>query len=139
MGPGIMAAAATDSLPITLPNVPHLELSGVNWAIFTLCFQEAMQANQKWGHFDGLITHPIPADIAKPTNDEKTAMADWDCSESIMLYMLSQCLPDSTAMCLQSITTIADRWAKVMGEFSIKVNMLKLTYSARSPRCAALP
>ena len=120
MGPSTMAAAATDSLPITLPNVPCLELSSANWAIFTLCFQEAMQANQKWGHFDGLITHPIPADIAKPTNDEKTAMVDWDCSESIVLYMLSQCLLASTAMHLQSITTIADCWAKVIGEFSVK-------------------
>jgi len=89
MGPGTTAAAATDSLPITLPNVPRLEPSGANWAIFTLRFQEAMQANQKWGHFDGSITRPIPADVAKPTDDEKTAMVDWDRSESVALYMLS--------------------------------------------------
>jgi len=47
MGPGTMAAAVTDSLSITLPNVPRLEPSGMNWAIFTLHFQEAMKANQK--------------------------------------------------------------------------------------------
>jgi hypothetical protein len=84
-----MATAATDSLPITLLNVLRLEPSGANWAIFTLRFQEAMQANQKWGHFDGSITCPILADVAKPTDDEKNAMADWDHSKSVMLYMLS--------------------------------------------------
>ncbi len=76
MGPGTMAAAVTDSHPITIPNVLCLEPSGANWAIFTLRFQKAMQANQKWGHFDGSSTCPIPANANKPTNDKKAAMAD---------------------------------------------------------------
>ena len=126
MGPSTMATAITDSVPITLSNVPCLEPSSVNWAIFTLCFQKAMKANQKWGHFNGSITCPIPANVDKPTNDKKTAMADWDRSESVMLYMLSQRLPDSTAVRLQSITTVADCWAKVTGEFSVKSQYTKI-------------
>ena len=140
MGPGTMAAAVTDSLPITLPNVLRLEPSGVNWAIFTLCFQEAMKANQKWGHFNGSITRPIPANVAKPTNDKKTTMVNWDRSESVTLYMLSQCLPDSTAVCLWSITTIADRWAKVTGEFSIKSQYAEIDLLSTFPkmRCSTI-
>jgi hypothetical protein len=47
MGPG-MAAATTmkDPLPTS---VPHLEPTGPNWPIFSMRFQEAMEANQKWG------------------------------------------------------------------------------------------
>jgi hypothetical protein len=85
-----------------------------------------MKANQKWGHFNGSITCPIPANVDKPTDDKKTAMADWDRSESVMLYMLSQRLPDSTAVRLQSITTVADCWAKVTGEFSVKSQYTKI-------------
>ncbi len=106
MGSGTMATAVTDSHPITIPNILRLELSSANWAIFTLCFQEVMQANQKWGHFDGSSTCLIPADANKPTNDEKAAMADWDHEESIVLYMLSQHLLDSTAVCLQNVTSV---------------------------------
>jgi len=100
-------STSTPSTIEQLPsNIPHLETDGLNWAIFIMCFQEVMQANQKWGHFDGSSTCPIPANANKPTNDKKAAMADWDHEESIVLYMLSQHLLDSTAVCLQNVTSV---------------------------------
>ena len=66
-----MAAAVTENPSITIPNVLCLELSGSNWAIFLLRFQEAMEANCKWGHFDGSSKHPTSVDPDKPTDKEK--------------------------------------------------------------------
>jgi hypothetical protein len=78
MGPGTMAAAVTENPSIIIPNVPRLEPSGSNWAIFLLRFQEAMEANRKWGHFDGSSKCPASADPEKPTDKEKAVQAEWD-------------------------------------------------------------
>jgi hypothetical protein len=89
MGSGTMAAAATENPPITIPNVPHLELSGLNWAIFSLRFQKAMEANHKWGHFDGSSMCPTAVDLDKPTDEEKAMQADWDQNETVVKYLLT--------------------------------------------------
>ena len=114
-----MAAAITMNDPLPT-SVPRLEPNGSNWAIFSMRFQEAMEANQKWGHFDGSTAHPVPADPSKPTDDEKKAMAAWDLDETISHYMLSQQLPNSTAVHLKAITSVKDRWDKVKNEFCVK-------------------
>ena len=84
-----MAAAITMNDPLPT-SVPCLKPNGSNWAIFSMRFQEAMEANQKWGHFDGSTACPVPADPSKPTDDEKKAMAAWDLDETVSCYMLSQ-------------------------------------------------
>ena len=84
-----MAAAITMNDPLPT-SVPCLKPNGSNWAIFSMWFQEAMEANQKWGHFDGFTACPVPADPSKPTDDEKKAMATWDLDETLSRYMLSQ-------------------------------------------------
>ncbi|KXN87309.1 hypothetical protein AN958_08973 [Leucoagaricus sp. SymC.cos] len=43
-------------MPVT---VPRLEQSGVNWAIFQLRFQTAVQGKGLWGHFDGSKIWPV--------------------------------------------------------------------------------
>jgi hypothetical protein len=83
-------------------------------------FQEAMEANQKWGHFDGSTAHPVLADTAAIEAEEKVAMATWDQDEVVSRYLLSQCLPDSTAVRLKPLTSIKERWDKVKSEFSVK-------------------
>jgi len=103
-----MAAATTMNDPLPT-SVPRLDPTGSNWAIFSMRFQEAMEANQKWGHFDGSVTRPAPSDVDKPTDDEKTDMAAWDHDETISRYMLSQRLPDSTAVRLKSLATAKER------------------------------
>ena len=117
MGPAIPAATMSDPLP---GSVPRLEPSGVNWAIFSMRFQEAMEANAKWGHFTGSVARPIPVDINAPTDAEKATMAAWDQDEVVARYLLSQRLPDSTAVRLKALTSVVDRWNKVKSEFSIK-------------------
>ena len=109
MGPGTMAAAITENPSITIPNVLHLEPSGSNWAIFSLRFQEAMEANRKWGHFNGLSKHPTSVDPDKPTDEEKATQVDWDQNEMVAKYLLTQCMPDSTAVRLRTITLVTDR------------------------------
>ena len=120
MGPGTMAAAVTENPSITIPNVPRLEPSGSNWAIFSLRFQEAMEANRKWGHFDGSSTRPAAADPNKPTDEEKATQVDWDQNEMVAKYLLTQHMPDSAAVRLRPIALVADRWAKVKTEYSVK-------------------
>ena len=82
MGLQSMAAAITISDPLPT-SVPHLETNGSKWAIFSMRFQEAMEANNKWGQFDGTTTCPVPADTAKPTPDEVKAGAAWDQDENV--------------------------------------------------------
>ena len=133
-----MAAAITISDPLPT-SIPHLETNSSNWAIYSMRFQEAMEANQRWGHFDGTASHPAPADAAKPTPDEVKAGAAWDQDENIARYLLSQRLPDSTAVQLKSLTTAKEHWTKVKSEFSVKsqyaeADMLTAFTELRCPR-----
>ena len=82
MGSQSMAAAITISDPLPT-SVPCLETNGSNWVIFSMCFQEAMEANQKWGHFDGTTLCPVPKDTLKPTTDKVKAGEAWDQDENI--------------------------------------------------------
>jgi hypothetical protein len=79
-----------------------------------------MEANRKWGHFDGSSTRPTAADLDKPTDEEKAAQAEWDQNETVAKYLLTRRMPDSAAVRLRAITLVADRWTKVKNEYSIK-------------------
>ncbi len=79
-----------------------------------------MEANQKWGHFDGTTPCPVPAKATTPTDAEAKAVADWRQDEIVTKYLLSQRLPDSTAVRLKSLTSAKECWTKVKTEFSVK-------------------
>jgi len=66
------------SLPALLANVPPLHDDASNWAIFTMHFQEAMEAMNRWGHFDGSTTRPVLKDTTHPTNTEVQAIKEWE-------------------------------------------------------------
>ena len=51
------ATALADTLP---SSIPKLDASGLNWAIFSLHFQDAVEAKGYWGHFDGTTPWPVP-------------------------------------------------------------------------------
>jgi hypothetical protein len=68
-------------------SVPRLEPTGSNWVIFSMRFQEAMEANQKWGHFDGSATRPAPTDDKNPTDDKTKAQ-----SECVMIMPEGPCV-----------------------------------------------
>src|SRR6266404_5476034 len=113
MGPG-SSTAMNNPLPTT---VPHLKPTGANWAIFSMCFQEAMEANQKWSHFKGMLKYPTPVDDKNIMANEQKAIDAWNLEDC---YMLSQQLPDSTAICLKTLATVQECWKKVSDKFSIK-------------------
>jgi len=72
-----MTSATATSLADTLPlSVPKLDASGLNWAVFSLHFQDAIEAKGYWGHFDGTSERPImpkPEDL--PVTSKTTAAA----------------------------------------------------------------
>jgi len=61
--------ALADSLP---SSVPKLDPSGLNWAIFSLRFQDAVEAKGYWGHFDG--STPCPTATTVTAEDETTTI-----------------------------------------------------------------
>ena len=96
-----MSTTAT-SLSDTLPSsVPKLESTYTNWAIFEICFCDAIEAKGFWGHFDGLLLHPIAISITAPdgTTTMDTALVDqWEKDERSAKSLLNQKIPDSTLM-----------------------------------------
>jgi len=92
---------SNDTLPGSIPKLDH---RGKNWAIFKIRFQNAMEAKDKWGHFDGLMPRPeqtLPftqADVTENESvvDEVDLAAKWDKDKRTAKYMLTQRLPDST-------------------------------------------
>lgn len=64
------ATALADQLS---SSVPRLDSSGKNWAIFSIRFQDAVEAKGFWGHFDGTEPCPQPATKDRPTPDESAA------------------------------------------------------------------
>ena len=90
---GTTVTALADTLP---SSIPKLDASGLNWAIFSLRFQDAVEAKGYWGHFDGTTPRPIPTVTPSPlpvaadgttqgpqpdpapTADDIAAMAQWD-------------------------------------------------------------
>ena len=89
----VTATALADTL---LSSILKLEASGLNWVIFSLCFQDAVKAKGYWGHFDGTNLHLIviqtsplstsattktSATTTSPTAKELTVIAQWDKDE----------------------------------------------------------
>ena len=103
----------------TLPSsIPKLDPQGENWAIFAICFETAMQAKGKWGHFDG--TAPEPSLVATPTAEQRATLAEWLKDKHTSLYLLIQQIPDSTVVCVQKLTTVAQQWAAIVSEYTLK-------------------
>ena len=125
--PASTSTASSSSAPPPAPtieqlptNIPRLELDGSNWAIFSIRFQEAMEATDRWGYFDGTVARPTPADPDNPTAAERESMAKWDRNDRVARYLLSQRLPDSTAVRMHVHHTAKARWDRVTDEFTAK-------------------
>src|SRR6267154_6703800 len=103
-----------------LANIPHLEHNGTNWAIFKMCFSNAMKVMHQWAYFTGLNLYPEPVDVAKPSREEATTIVQWEYEDSVASYFLSQRLPDITEMQLAHCTTTQERWTLVTKEYQAK-------------------
>jgi hypothetical protein len=103
----------TDTLP---SNVPKLNIKGTNWAIFSLHFQVAVKAKELWKYFDSSCPHPaFPVTAAEVISVEK-----WQKNENLMKHLLTQWIPDSTALCICTLTNIVTMWAEIVHEYTEK-------------------
>ena len=97
-----MSVATTSSLSDTLPSSdPKLDVEGDNWAIFYVCFMDAVKAKGFWGHFDGMT--PTPVLTATAAAVDIAVKAQWDKDERLAKTLLTQKLPDSTVMEIHSL------------------------------------
>ena len=110
------------TVPITtdtlLSNVPKLDIKGTNWAICVFCFQVAVEAKELWSHFDGSSSPPTIS--ATPTATETTALNKWRKDESLAKHLLTQRIPNSTALCICNFTTVIDMWNEITKEYTEK-------------------
>src|SRR5438270_13186378 len=84
----------TTSLSDTLPSsVPKLDATSVNWVIFSVCFQDAVEAKSFWGHFNGTSTCPALSNPLK--TDETAAKTQWKKNKQSAKSLLTQKIPDS--------------------------------------------
>ena len=117
MSTSIATASLSDALP---SSIPKLDASGSNWAIFVFRFKDAIEAKGFWGHFNGTVSRPVPADVAAPTTTEVAAIAQWDKDKWSAKSLLMQKLPDSTVVMVHGKKTVKERWDAVVMEFSKK-------------------
>ena len=99
----------TTSLSDTLPgpsSVPKLDATGVNWAIFSVRFQDAVEAKNFWGHFNGTST--CPALSNPPKTAETAAKTQWEKNERSAKSLLTQKISDSTLMRVHLKTTVRE-------------------------------
>ena len=114
-----MSTSTATALANTLPSsIPKLDASGLNWAIFSFRFQDAVEAKGYWGHFDGTTPWPDPA--ATATAEDAAAIAQWDWDERSAKSLLTQKLPDSALMHIHKAKTVKERWDAITIEFTKK-------------------
>jgi len=135
-------STAPTSLSDTLPSsIPKLDASGMNWAIFAVRFQDAVEAKGFWGHFTSTKLRPtanipgaeavavaaaVPAEGDKaPTpilTAEELAVAQkqWDKDELSAKLLLTQKILDSTLMHIHMKKTVRERWEAIVTEYTEK-------------------
>jgi hypothetical protein len=123
---------ATTSLSDSLPSsIPKLDSSGLNWAIFSVCFQDAVEAKGFWNHFDGTSSRPTALTVSitaadgtitttPPNATEIAAVEQWDKDERSAKSLLTQKIPDSTLMCIHTKRTVQERWEAIVAEYTEK-------------------
>ena len=125
-------SVTTTSLSDSLPSsIPKLNASGLNWAIFSVCFEDVIQAKGFWGHFDGTSTCPsaLPVSVtdvdgnvmtSPPSDVEITAIDKWDKDKCSPKSLLTQKIPNSTLMHVHNKCTVLERWESIVTEYTEK-------------------
>ena len=113
-------SVTTTSLSDSLPSsIPKLDSTGLTWAIFSIRFQDAIEAKGFWGHFDGSTPRPTAA-TTTPTDVEKAAMSQWDKDERSAKSLLTQRIPDSTLMHIHTKRSVMEQWDAIVTEYMDK-------------------
>jgi len=79
-----------------------------------------MRVTRRWGYFSGTKPCPVPADPANVTTTEAASIEEWEYQDSVASFLLSQRLPDTTAMRLANCSTTMERWALVSSDYQAK-------------------
>jgi len=79
-----------------------------------------MLVARRWPYFEGTIPCPSPKNPAKVPDDERKAIEDWEFEDLAAWYLLSQRLPDSITIWLQSLTTAKAQWDRLVFEFTMQ-------------------
>jgi hypothetical protein len=131
-----MTTATTTSLSDTLPSsIPKLDASGINWAIFSVRFQDAIEAKGFWDHFDGKSIRPEQSYTPLVTETDGTTSGgtgiipvdelsksqnQWDKDERSAKSLLTQKIPDSTLMRIHTKKSVTERWNSIVAEYTEK-------------------
>ena len=118
-----MSATATSLSDTLLSSVLRLESTGTNWAVFEICFHDAIEVKGFWSHFDGTSLCPVALSVTAPdenTSIDTTPANQWDKDEHSAKSLLSQKIPDSTLMHICSKTTVKERWKAIEKEYTEK-------------------
>jgi Reverse transcriptase (RNA-dependent DNA polymerase)/gag-polypeptide of LTR copia-type/Integrase core domain/GAG-pre-integrase domain/Zinc knuckle len=118
----------TNNLP---SNVPKLEVTGKNWAIYRIRFTRAVQSKGVWGHLDGSLPCPVTPTVQPATGDEvgegqgnaipvSVELTTWKKDEALALDLLTQRIPDSTVIRTASQPNAAAVWAEIVREYTEK-------------------
>ena len=124
----ITTTLLSDSLP---SSIPKLDASGLNWAIFSVRFQDAIEAKGFWSHFDGTGSRPsadsvstTDADgkvtVSPPSETDLAAVDKWDKDEHSAKSLLTQKILDSTLMRVHTKRTVKERWEAIVAEYTEK-------------------
>jgi hypothetical protein len=125
-------SVTTTSLSDSLPSsIPKLDASGLNWVIFSIRFQDAIEAKGFWSHFDGTGSRPLAAPVTvtdadgnmttTPPSDAAIAAVDkWDKDERSAKSLLTQKIPDSTLMRIHNKRSVQERWEAIVTEYTEK-------------------
>jgi len=98
--------------------VPKLDATSINWMIFSVRFQDAVEAKNFWGHFNGTLTCPTLSN--PPKTDETAAKTQWEKNERSAKSLLTQKIPDLTLMRVHSKMTVRERWVAIVTEYTDK-------------------
>jgi len=127
----VTATPLSDTL---LSSVPKLNASGLNWVVFSLRFQDAVEAKGYWGHFDGTSERPsvpkledlpamtadAPAPAAPSAEDLAAAISQWNKDERLAKLLLTQKIPDSALMRIQNKKSVKERWDVIITKYTEK-------------------
>ena len=113
----------TDTLPC---NIPKLDIKGANWVIFSLHFRTAVEAKELWLHFDGTSIRPVGTTTTATNRTVATSLPDtdelakWQKSENMAKHLLTQRIPDSTALQVWSLHDVEAMWNEIVREYTEK-------------------
>jgi hypothetical protein len=84
-----------------------------------------MITSKHWGYFNGSKKHPVPDNEQHPMDMEIRAAECWESEDQVAHYLLTQQIPDLTAMEASQYNTAKEQWNMVKQEYTVKSKYAK--------------